>query len=586
MAIFPKQQSAAFAIHAWSLVVWFSCLLADSTHEQRIQPEQLPATDGEEEQSLERRISAFQSVINSVPETAFSNQGSEEVHKLVSDFYERIEYRLAWFDGGRALEIAYTLIGALRNSAREGLRSEFYKPDEFARQIGVAQREGNAALLRADVSLTTGFMVHGLHLLQGQLRPSQLNIDWNVKPRQADLPELLHGAVTERDLIPALKSLLPPHPEYERLRQLRSDYELIAQNGGWPMVPEGPALKPGEPALVERLRALRERLTIEGYHGGPPITGIPKITGQAERYAIEQIEEEKEERRQGSVELPQTSSTQEVYPEQLANAVGKFQLAHGIEVDTIVGGQTLAELNIPAEQRLRQIELNMERWRWLPESLGSFDIRVNLPAFHLRVMKNNALVIEMNVIIGKEGWGTPVFSDEVEKIVVNPDWTVPQSILDKELMPIIRRDRSYLKRNNFVSVPGGGLRQKPGPMNPLGQYKFVFPNEHAIYLHATPKTALFNKRDRALSHGCIRVERPLDLAAVLLQGEPGNWTREQLSALADTNRTQEIKLVCKVPVHLLYWTVYCREESVEFHQDIYRMDQAMIRALDEMTKRK
>ena len=357
-------------------------------------------------------------------------------------------------------------------------------------------------------------------------------------------------------------------------------YAQLASRGGWRPVPGGPPLRPGELATSERLQALRERLAAEGYLGGSPITGIPKLSGQAERKAFERIEARKKKLESEPTEPPPSTSSEAVYEQELADALGRFQLAHGIEIDNILGPQTLAELNLPVEERLRQIELNLERWRWVPDDLGVLHVRINIPAFHLEVVQNDAPVLDMNVIVGKEGWGTPVFSDEIEQIIVNPDWTVPDSIVAEELLPKLQRDPLYLMRNGFDYLPSGRLRQKRGPQNPLGRFKFLFPNEYSIYLHDTPKTGLFDKRDRALSHGCIRLERPLELAALLLHGEPGNWTEDRLKAVAESGRTQEINLGRKIPVHLHYWTVYSRDGAVEFHQDIQGVDKAMIEELE------
>jgi murein L,D-transpeptidase YcbB/YkuD len=256
-----------------------------------------------------------------------------------------------------------------------------------------------------------------------------------------------------------------------------------------------------------------------------------------------------------------------------------------------VGAETLEAMNVPAQERLLQVLLNLDRWRWLPRELGERYVLVNVAGFELAVMENHAPVLRMNVVVGKDGWRTPFFQDSLEFIVVNPYWNVPPSIVRRDLVPAVERDPGYLARNGYevlnrsgrrvdpyavnVSSDAYTIRQRPGSNNALGEVKFVFPNAMNIYLHDTPAKHLFERSRRAFSSGCIRVEKPRELAEYLLRTAtttpPGTYER-----LRETGREQWVELDEKLPIYILYFTAWADEQgSVRFYQDVYRRDSAM-----------
>jgi murein L,D-transpeptidase YcbB/YkuD len=246
-----------------------------------------------------------------------------------------------------------------------------------------------------------------------------------------------------------------------------------------------------------------------------------------------------------------------------------------------VDEETLAELNVPVQDRIRQLQVNMERWRWLPGSFGDRYILVNVPEFRLDLVEGGKTAYTMRVVVGKDQSRTPAFSDKMTYLELNPAWNIPDTIAREEILPKLASDPGYLARNNMEVIPDtdGRLRQRPGPDNPLGKIKFMFPNEYDIYLHDTPADHLFSRTERDFSHGCIRLEKPLELANILLKGDP-EWTPEALQAAIDSGEQKTISLDRPLPVHILYWTAWVEKDgSVQFRKDIYGHDEQLEKAL-------
>ena len=228
----------------------------------------------------------------------------------------------------------------------------------------------------------------------------------------------------------------------------------------------------------------------------------------------------------------------------------------------------------PVGDRIRQVELNLERWRWLPASLGSRYVLVNIPEFHLSVIENERDVLSMRIVVGKEYQQTPVFSAAITQVVFSPYWNVPDSIAEKEIRPKIRRNSSYLRREH-MEIVNGRIRQRPGPWNSLGLIKFNMPNRYDVYLHDTPARSLFDETARAFSHGCMRVEKPVDLAMLLL-----GWERDRVVAESKRGKEKFVDLASPVPVHVLYWTAYVGEDDeLHFAPDVYHRDEVLDRAM-------
>jgi murein L,D-transpeptidase YcbB/YkuD len=391
----------------------------------------------------------------------------------------------------------------------------------------------------------------GEDLLTGQVDPRTVQQSWHVNPEEENVDSALVRNLRYEQLDKALATMRPTDADYAALSKQLQSYRVIASKGGWQRIPDVGTVKPGEPASTAALAAVRSRLAAEGIvtAGG----GAPSPPASA-----------------------QSADTQgaTMYDLALAAAVATFQARHSINVDSALGKETIDAMNVPAEFRLGQIAANMERWRWLPRSFGSRYIFVNVPAFKLEAYDGGQKALEMKVIVGQEyeDRATPVFADSMETVVFRPYWNVPPGIAAKEIFP---KGAAYLARENFEVYSENGqrmVRQRPGPKNALGFVKFLFPNDFAIYLHDTPNHELFNKDVRAFSHGCIRLEKPAELAQWVL-----GWPPDQVDeAMKSGQNNRAIKVPRKIPVYIVYTTTYTSNGQLYFGNDLYRRDDTLV----------
>jgi murein L,D-transpeptidase YcbB/YkuD len=494
------------------------------------------------------------------------------ITRMLRRFYEDRGFKPAWITPEGLSPQANEFMKNVENASSEGLRPRDYPLDEIhslAESLEDSLRGGSppgpALVADLDLMLTSTFMSFGYHLLAGRIYPEIMDGEWSDYVWEAELDKLLAEALAKDTITETLSSLVPPHKEYYDLRQALWRYFEIEAKGGWPRVPYGPGLSKGHRG--PRVRALRERLLasadyVEGFSEPEP----------------------------------------EVFDEALEQAVLRFQARHGLVPDGVVGPRTLAALNVPVGGRIEQIELNMERWRWLPEDLGNRYIFINTAAFELSVVEFRQKVMAMRIVVGKPYWHTPSFSAKMTYIVLNPAWNVPRSIALEEILPAVQKDPGYLKRKGFVVLQGWGKEaepvdpatvewpevdeenfafrfiQRPGQGNPLGRVKFMFPNRFNVYLHDTPSKNLFTQRVRTFSHGCIRIEKPLDLALHLLP----NMSPEDLSELLESGKEVEVPLPEPYAVHSLYWTAWVAADgSVQFREDIYGRDEILLDILNQ-----
>lgn len=514
-----------------------------------------------------------------------------ELAAQVLRFYELRGSLPAWTAAGGPRPEALELMTALAAAGGEGLPPETYGATALAGRLDLLPLLGDGPLAaeeRADleVALTRAALLYATHLLRGRVEPASVNPAWYATPRRADLAALLAEAVEEKRVGQALAGLAPPHAEYARLRAELTRYRGLA-GSGWPEVPDGPTLRAGDRAPWSRLRPLELRLAAEGYLPAVVPRLRPAIGDPAAATEAEEL----------------------VYDTPLRAAVTEFQRRHGLRGVAGEGeldAETVRELNVPAAARVRQIELNLERWRWLPGDLGDLHLRVNLPAFGLTAFAGGRQELAMAVVIGRQGWGTPLFHGEVDQIVLNPEWNVPEAIATREILPEARRDPGYLAREGYEVLTGWEadallvdpstidwrqvepesfryrFRQPPGPRNALGRVKFVFPNRHSIYLHDTPAREVFRRSVRAVSHGCIRVEKARELALWALRRE-GGWDGDRLEAAIASGETRWLRLARPLPVFLLYWTAFPPDEPdagpLHFRADLYGVDRALADAL-------
>ena len=393
-----------------------------------------------------------------------------------------------------------------------------------------------------ELLLTDAFLRYASALARGQVRPTDFESDWRIDPPAFDAGKVLTAAMNG-DVASALAALAPREPEYERLREALRRYAAV-DSKAWHALSSPVTVQLGDHGDI--VKALRERLSDEGYLDAPSMLDDPSIFDQT-----------------------------------LADAMKRFQAAHGLPVDGSVGRLTLAALNVSPALRARQIRLNLERWRSLPRIDATSRIEVNVPAAQAVLFADDEPVRVMRTIVGAVIHPTPVLRARMRSVLLNPPWLVPSSIIKKEIQPALKRDPNYLQRQNMVyqDVDGGRvLEQLPGPRNSLGQVKFEMPNPDDIYMHDTPEQRLFGLSRRYISHGCIRVEDPRELARILLDSD--QWSRDAIDAAIATGATQRIPLTKSLPVYVLYWTAFVDPDgTVEFRDDIYGRDRRLAEAL-------
>jgi murein L,D-transpeptidase YcbB/YkuD len=401
------------------------------------------------------------------------------------------------------------------------------------------QRDAGQAML-VDAVLRYARAVH-----IGRLPVSEFIHPWGMKPPAYDPAPDFARALAEDRLGPWLDSLPPPYTGYQALRGGLAAYRDIAAKGGWQTIPAGPELKVG--MTDARVLALRARLAAEDPEAAAIAAGGP------------------------------------LFDQPLAEALMRAQKRYGLEPTGALNKATLTNLNEPVGQRILQIIANMERWRWLPPQLPADRIQVNVAAAILSVFHQDNPVLSMRAVTGRPGDETPMLYSEISSIVLNPPWNVPSSIAAKELWPKEKAHPGYLRANDFIVVPtgDGGSRivQKAGPKAALGQIKFDFLNPYGVYLHDTPSRSRFNSYSRLASHGCVRLQRPLALANLVMAGDP-EWTPEKIDETIASGKTVRAPLPQPIAVYLLYWTAYVAPDGqVNFRNDPYDWDRELMQRI-------
>ncbi|HEX2779171.1 MAG TPA: L,D-transpeptidase family protein [Gemmatimonadaceae bacterium] len=484
----------------------------------------------------------------------------------VVELYETYGNSPLWLnENGLRAERVAALLRALADADRDALGLSEYPLSALGRALEKARAPGALspdAIANADVLLTATYTALGEDLLTGQTAPRAMSQDWHIDPRHEDVDSALAGVIRSIALDKGLAQFRPEDPDYEAMRKYLVQYRELVSRGGWTTVPKGRALKPGEADDPVRLTALRDRLAAEGF--------IAANTRIQPAPAMLQVRDSL---------IPSKPGTA-LYDHALAGAVAAYQARHGIGVDSILGAETVSSMNLPAEYRLEQIAANLERFRWLPRNLGERYLYVNVPAFQLVAFDSGQQAFEMKVIVGAsvEDRNTPVFSDSMTHVVFRPYWNVTDDIANKELWPEINKDPGYMARNQLETWRENGkirLRQLPGPKNSLGLVKFMFPNDFNIYLHDTPNDELFEKDVRAFSHGCIRVEKPAELAQWVL-----GWDADKVKEYMEEGRdNRTVNLPAKIPVYIVYFTTYVVNGQLYFGNDLYKRDATLADAV-------
>jgi L,D-transpeptidase YcbB len=492
--------------------------------------------------------------------------------KQAKDFYAAVGETLSWLNDGKPSVHARAVIQALKNAANKGLRPEDYDGGQWDERL--ARFDGPAGpaesdLVKFDLALTVSAMRYISDLHMGRINPRLFHFGLDIDHKQIELSEFLkHNLMGAADVDAVLQTVEPPFPIYRRTQDaLRKYIQFASLDDGEPLPVPSRAIKAGD-----------------AYAGTPRLAKLLALLGDLPP----------ESRESGGAGN---------YEGALVDAVKHFQERHGLDPSGILDAPTLRELNTPLSRRVTQLQLALERMRWLPHEFARPPIVVNIPEFRLYTLNEKYVTaFTMKVVVGKAyGHQTPVFANEIRSVILRPYWNVPQSIVDAELIPHLEKNPSYLSENSYEIVDKDErvvaegpvsndvmeqlrvgklrVRQTPGPENALGLMKFEFPNQYDVYMHGTPAKELFSKTRRDFSHGCIRLEDPVKLATWVLQGMP-EWTEEKIRSAMNGETTVEIKLKDPIPVLIFYSTaVVLQGEEPHFFHDIYSLDADLIRAL-------
>jgi len=494
--------------------------------------------------------------------------------KLMTEFYQSYGYSLPWVRGMEPSAQARQVIAILKNADQEGLFAEDYDGsrwgDRVARLKPTAPQPSEADAVRFDAALTVCVMRYVSDLHIGKVNPKHFGFGFDIEAKKYDLPGFLKKDVVDAsDVAGILAQVEPLYPGYRRtIKALQTYLELAKEYDGQPLPAVKKTIAPGD-----------------SYPGVPQLIRFLRLVG----------------------DLPADANVPEdetIYRGPLVDAVKSFQSRHGRDSDGRIGAQTLADLNVPLRQRVRQMQLTLERWRWMPDAYQKAPIVVNIPEFRLRAYDEKfKIALTMNVVVGKAyDHSTPVFEEKMAYVVFRPYWNVPYSIAKAEYFSRIARDPDYLAKKGFEVVNSRQevvtsgtvtsdvfeqlragklfIRQAPGPKNSLGLVKFIFPNDYSVYMHDTPAQEFFSKSRRDFSHGCIRLGKPADLAVWVLRDNPG-WNMDRVRAAMNGGATQQVNLAHRIPVLIVYGTVIVTEDgTVHFYDDIYGHDASLEEVLD------
>ena len=493
-----------------------------------------------------------------------------DYREYVKRFYEFNSGSLWWVKGMEPTAQARQLIAVLLQASQKGLDADDYDGSRWSGRLAklkpVARQPAEADAVGFDLALTICAMRYISDLHIGRVNPKRVAFAFDDESKKYDLAEFLRDQVAGNDIAGVLAQVEPPYPGYRRtLQALQTYMEFARKDDGERLPPVKKATAPGD-----------------AYPAVPRLGRLLRLVGDLPAGA--------------------TVPAEPVYQGALVDAVKNFQRRHGRDPNGRIDAQTLADLNVPLSRRVQQMQLALERWRWLP-AYQEAPIVANIPEFRLRAFdKDLNVALTMKIVVGKSyGHHTPVFSDVMDYVVFRPYWEVPPSIIRAEMIPHILKDPGYLAKERLEVVDGRQqvvatgtvssevlsqlragklfIRQAPGPNNSLGLVKFVFPNSYNVYMHDTPATALFAQSRRDFSHGCIRLENPADLAAWVLRDNPG-WNADRIRAAMNGSAPQQVNLAHPIPVLIVYVTVVVPEDGlVHFYDDIYGHDATLQQVL-------
>jgi len=488
---------------------------------------------------------------------------SEKEDQQIARVYHEFGLRPLWVTTKGPGKRATAIFEAITLAGDEGLRPQDYGFADIQDKWG-SREPHDLALL--DMLLSVGLIDYISDVRHGRVQPVKEDeaVFYHEADKDIDPIAIINEALAANDVARFLADQFPSHRLYRQTREGLKQYRKLASTAKSSQIPDGKTIHPGE--NDSRLPAIRQHLIVTG-------------------------------------DLNETSDS-ETYDDTTVEAIKKYQAQHGLADDGVIGKNTITELNVPFDYRLRQIEMNIERLRWTDHDLGDKYILVDIPAFSAVTMFNDDVIFDMPVIVGKHFHETPVFSETIKYVVINPYWTITPSIARHEMLPKLRKDPGYLKKKHISLFRGWSdnkeidpwsidwdkvspramnqyrLRQNPGPWNALGVLKIVFPNEHSVYMHDTPNHKLFDRSVREFSHGCIRMDEPVKQGAIVLNESNGGLTEERINEIIKSGKRTVVRLEKPMQVHLVYQTAWGdKNGTMHFVRDAYGRDKRLEKAL-------
>ncbi|SDS07104.1 L,D-transpeptidase family protein [Gramella sp. MAR_2010_147] len=482
---------------------------------------------------------------------ADSETGIDQLYQLseVSDFYKENDFQPIW----NQRELREDLFRNIENIEEDGLFFEDYHGETLQKLLSSLDTNSEEENNFLEILLTDSFLRLSKDLANGKLNPKEIYEIWGTPLNKIDSKKLLETAISEKSITESLESIKPDHIVYQGLKKALKEFKKTDwRNTSATTIKPGKLIRPGD--SDDRIFSVTKRLSELGYYKG----------------------------------VIDSSNTR--FNDSIQNALMSFQKDHDLQIDALLGASTIKNLNYTEEDRLHQILVNMERWRWYPRDLGEHYIIINIPNYELSVVKNGDTIRTHKTMVGTEVRKTPVFSDKVRYIIYNPTWTIPPTIKKNDVIPGAKRDIGYFQKKNIKIYDSEGTaidpstvdwnsskarsytyRQPAGPSNPLGIVKIIYPNEYMIYLHDTPSRNLFENNARAQSSGCVRVQDALGLAKYLLNDRE-KYDDNKIEAILKSGKTTEIPVKQPVNVHHFYWTAYQKKDTIKFIDDIYDLD--------------
>lgn len=475
---------------------------------------------------------------------------------LLRNFYLKRDYHLAWFSRDSLTEQVGNFVNMLRQNQELGLLADSSVLNQRlgflydSLTVSGGRLESDSLLQQMELMLTSQFFHFAHKAWGGMTAGNAKDLEWFIPRKKIDMASLINSVLESKGK--EAPGVAPLHPQYGRLRKYLQAFHEQEEISADSLVLEGKDLVPGDSSLL--VRQVKQRLALLGFKNG--------------------------------------LDTSMQYTAAFDSLLAEYRTCNGLKAGGKINQELINDLNTPLEVRVRKILVNMERLRWVPDTPGTNYLLVNIPGFMLYAYENDSLQWDMPVVVGKPVHQTVVFSGAMKYIVFSPYWNIPRGILANETLPSIKRDPSYLRRNNMEVVSGKKvidpsginwqkysasgfpymIRQKPGKGNALGKVKFLFPNEYNIYLHDTPSKSHFASQSRSFSHGCIRVSRPAELAAYILRRD-STWTAAKIKAAMNSGKEKYVTLREPVPVYIGYFTAWVDSKGhLNFRPDVYGHD--------------